>query len=80
VVETRHHPVVDAVKGVQGIVIAGIDLAAGMPHWWTAFEEPCCSSLGAILMVLQTRESGDSNQESGIRRQTKTHDRLTPDT
>lgn len=40
---------------VQGIVIVGIDLAAGMPGWWTTFEGPCCSGLGAILLVLQRR-------------------------
>ncbi len=40
---------------VQGIVIVGIDLTAGMPGWWTAFEGPCCSGLGAILLMLQRR-------------------------
>ncbi len=37
---------------VQGIVIVGIDLAEGMPQWWTMFEGPCCSGLGAILLLL----------------------------
>ena len=49
---------------VQGIVIVGIDLAAGMPGWWTTFEGPCCSGLGAILLILQGKESGVRNQES----------------
>ena len=40
---------------VQGIVIVGIDLGSGMPGWWTAFEGPCCSGLGAILLVMQWR-------------------------
>ena len=40
---------------VQGIMIVWIDLAARMPGWWTAFEGPCCSGLGAILLMLQRR-------------------------
>ena len=36
---------------IQGAVIVGIDLAAGMPGWWTAIEGPCCSGLGAILLL-----------------------------
>lgn len=51
---------------VQGIVIVGIDLAAGMPGWWTAFEGPCCSGLGAVLMVLQGR-----SQRSDVRPESK---------
>jgi len=50
---------------VQGIAIVGIDLAAGMPGWWTTFEGPCCSGLGAILLMLQRTGSGGRNQESG---------------
>ena len=47
----------------QGVVIVGIDLAAGMPGWWTVFEGPCCSGLGAILFVLQ----GRMGQETEVR-------------
>jgi len=50
---------------VQGIAIVGIDLAAGMPGWWTTFEGPCCSGLGAILLMLQRKGSGGRDQESG---------------
>lgn len=38
---------------VQGLIVMGIDLAEGMPAWWTALEGPCCSGLGAILLLLQ---------------------------
>ena len=36
----------------QGLIVIGIDIAEGMPIWWTAFEGPCCSGLGAILLLL----------------------------
>lgn len=38
---------------VQGLIVAGIDLAEGMPWWWIALEGPCCSGLGAGLLLLQ---------------------------
>ncbi len=41
---------------IQGIALVAIDLAEGMPGWWTALEGPCCSILGAILLALQRRE------------------------
>jgi len=37
----------------QGLIVVGIDLAAGMPGWWTSLEGPCCSGLGASLLLLQ---------------------------
>ena len=35
-----------------GIVFTGVDLAAGMPWWWTAFEGPGGVAFGALLFVL----------------------------
>lgn len=60
---------------VQGLVIVGIDLAAGMPGWWTAVEGPCCSGLGAILLALTASpvtahtpaDAGRAFPESGCR-------------
>lgn len=49
---------------LQGIVIVGIDLTAKMPGWWTTFEGPCCSGLGAILLMLQRRAGRDRNDVS----------------
>jgi len=37
----------------QGFVVLGIDLAEGMPLWWTALEGPCCTGLGALILILQ---------------------------
>lgn len=42
---------------VQGIALVAIDLAEGLPGWWTATEGPCCSILGAILLALQRHEA-----------------------
>jgi hypothetical protein len=34
------------------LVLLGVDLAAGMPWWWTASEGPCGVVFGAVLFVL----------------------------
>lgn len=38
---------------LQGFAVMGIDVAEGMPGWWIALEGPCCSGLGAGLLLLQ---------------------------
>ena len=38
--------------GLLGIVFTGIDLAAGMPWWWTALEGPGGVVFGVLLFVL----------------------------
>ena len=51
---------------IQGFIVVGIDLAEGMPGWWIALEGPCCSGLGASLLLLQrssTRTGFDSAAE-----------------
>jgi hypothetical protein len=35
-----------------GIIFTGIDLAAGMPWWWTALEGPGAVPIGALVFVL----------------------------
>jgi hypothetical protein len=40
------------VLALQGVVFIGIDLAAGMPWWWSAFEGPPEIALGALLFLL----------------------------
>jgi hypothetical protein len=35
-----------------GIVFTGVDLLAGMPWWWTAFEGPSGLPFGALLYYL----------------------------
>ncbi len=37
---------------VMGLVALGIDLAAGLPWWWSAFEGPLGIGLGALLYFL----------------------------
>ena len=36
----------------MGVVYTGVDLAAGMPWWWTALEGPPAVPLGAWVFVL----------------------------
>ena len=35
-----------------GIIFTGVDLAAGMPWWWTAFEGPPGVPVGALIYFL----------------------------
>ena len=44
----------------QGAIMIGIDLAEGMPIWWTVTEGPCCAGFGIVLLALQR---GQSNGE-----------------
>src|SRR6516165_6036273 len=37
---------------LMSVVLLGVDLAAGMPWWWSAFEGPPGIALGALLFVL----------------------------
>ncbi len=42
---------------VHGLALIAIDLAEGMPGWWTSTEGPCCSVLGTLLLAIQQRET-----------------------
>jgi hypothetical protein len=44
---------VASVAVLHGAVILGIDLAEGMPLWWTMTEGPCCAAAGVVLLGLQ---------------------------
>lgn len=58
---------VAGVMFVQGLIVMGIDYAERMPVWWTALEGPCCSGLGAILLLLQrATEKQDSTGASPV--------------
>jgi hypothetical protein len=37
---------------VHGGVMLGIDLAEGMPAWWTALEGPAFAATGAVALTL----------------------------
>lgn len=43
---------------LQGLIIVGIDTTEQMPGWWIAIEGPCCSGLGAILLLLNRKSYG----------------------
>jgi hypothetical protein len=38
---------------VHGMVIAGIDIATGMPRLWTLLEGPRFAAIGVIVLILQ---------------------------
>lgn len=42
---------------LQGLIVMGIDVVEGMPGWWIAVEGPCCSGLGAGLLLMQRAAS-----------------------
>jgi hypothetical protein len=44
-----------------GIVFTGVDLLAGMPWWWTAFEGPSGLPVGALVFYL----AGPAHRASG---------------
>ena len=51
----RYRPLVRFVGvclALLGIVFTGVDLAAGMPWWWTAFEGPGAVPVGALVYFL----------------------------
>ena len=47
-----------------GIVFTGVDLAAGMPWWWTAFEGPGAVPIGALVYYLARPVSKPRKQEA----------------
>src|SRR6516225_6886500 len=42
-----------AIALIHGVIMLGIDLAEGMPKWWTAIEGPCFAATGTIVLLLQ---------------------------
>jgi hypothetical protein len=51
----RYRPLVrflGLVFALMSVVLLGIDLAAGMPWWWTASEGPCGVVFGALMCFL----------------------------
>lgn len=40
---------------VHGAIILGLDLAEGMPIWWTSLEGPAFAATGLFVLALQRR-------------------------
>jgi hypothetical protein len=38
---------------LHGAILLGVDLAEGMPAWWTLAEGPAIMTTGAIVLILQ---------------------------
>jgi hypothetical protein len=51
----RYRPLVrffGVTLALLGMVFTGVDVAVGMPWWWTAFEGPPGVAVGALLYML----------------------------
>jgi hypothetical protein len=51
----RYRPLVrflGVALALMSLVLLGVDLAAGMPWWWSTFEGPLWVVLGALLFLL----------------------------
>ena len=51
----RYRPLVRSLGvafALMSLVVLGVDLAAGMPWWWSASEGPGGVAFGALLFVL----------------------------
>jgi hypothetical protein len=54
----RYRPLVRLLAvtfALLGLVLLGIDVAAGLPWWWIAFEGPRCIGVGAVIYFLAGR-------------------------
>ena len=47
----------------QGLMILSVDLAEGMPGWWTLLEGPCSAGLGFGILGLQRSIPVDHPQQ-----------------
>ena len=51
----RYRPLVrflGVALAVMGVVFLGVDLVAGLPWWWSAFEGPPRVGVGALMFLL----------------------------
>ncbi len=51
----RYRPLVrflGAGFALAGLVLLGVDVGAGMPWWWSAFEGPLWAGVGALMFFL----------------------------
>lgn len=44
---------------VHGAIILGLDLAEGMPIWWTSLEGPAFAATGLFVLALQRRAESE---------------------
>ena len=48
----------------HGVVMYGIDVAVGMPAWWTMFEGPAFTATGLMVLLAQYWSKPDTIQEA----------------
>jgi hypothetical protein len=56
----RYRPLVrffGVALALLGVVFTAVDVVAGMPWWWTAFEGPPGLPVGALMFFLARRDS-----------------------
>ena len=57
----RHRPIVTYIAMMDitfGIAIAGIDLHAGLPRWWTVGESASIMATGIVIAILNPQSEG----------------------
>jgi hypothetical protein len=50
-----------------GLILLGVDVAAGMPWWWTASEGPLSVGMGALILFLARPDPGPRRQGETLR-------------
>jgi hypothetical protein len=66
----RYRPLIrflGVAASIHGLVMLGIDLAVGMPWFWTLFEGPAFAATGMVVLVLLHRSRGTAPDASESR-------------
>jgi hypothetical protein len=66
----RYRPLVRflaAAFALMGVVFTGVDLAANLPWWWTAFEGPPAIGLGALMFLLARTDHREDSSPGSAR-------------
>jgi hypothetical protein len=54
----RYRPIIrflGVALALVGLILLGVDVGAGMPWWWSAFEGPAAIGIGALLFFLSRK-------------------------
>jgi len=63
----RYWPLIRVMASIavaHGAVMFGIDVAVGMPDWWTMFEGPAFSATGLMVLLAQYWSKPETIQEA----------------
>ena len=69
----RYRPILNYIGIVNvtfGLMLIAIDLFAGMPWWWTAFEGPAIIPFGILLLMLNRASARQERMQQRIQANT----------